>query len=562
MHFPRTWLRCVVSALLTSTAIASVAPGATASTRVESSATSNLTYDGLPVLRITGTGGGPAANFNPFLPTSALSGYSAVNMIYEPLVQFNLLRANATYPWLATSWKWSNSDKTLTFQLRHGVKWTDGTGFTSSDVVFTFDLLKANAALDVNAVSFKTIKATGPYSVAMTFAQPSYAEFYSIAGLTPIVPQHIWKSVKKPSTYLDLDPVGTGPFVYKSYNPQLFVLTRNPHYWQAGKPEIGELLYYGLSFDTAGLELKNGQLDWADYFYTSGHNSSFTKKSSYNHYFYPSVAVNDIVPNLKVYPLNVLAVRQAISLAINRQEVTLLGEYGFEPPVVTATGLILPADASLVAPSYAHSNLGYNVKKALQVLEKAGFKLSNGVLTKNGQPVRMTLLGPSGYHDWMDDLSVIAADLKQIGIIATVQGVAVPTWAQRLANGQFDLTINGSTEGPTPYTAYDGWLDDTLSAPVGHSAIGDQERWYDPATQRDLHSYLTATTAAGRTAALYRLEGVMVQQLPVIPLVYAVDWGMYSASRVVGWPSASDPYDLGSPYTPNAEVVVLHLHAR
>ena len=132
----------------------------------------------LPILEITGTGGGPAANFNPFLPTSALNAYSAVSMIYEPLVQFNILKEGSTYPWLATAWTWSDGDKTLTFKLRDGVKWTDGQPFTSADVVFTFELMKKYAALNVNGVDFASITAPDDKTVVMTLQD---------AGVHPVV---------------------------------------------------------------------------------------------------------------------------------------------------------------------------------------------------------------------------------------------------------------------------------------------------------------------------------------------------------------------------------------
>jgi peptide/nickel transport system substrate-binding protein len=54
------------------------------------------------------------------------------------------LKNGATTPWLATAWAWSNSDKTLTFTIRNGVKWSDGVAFSAKDVVYSFNLLKKN----------------------------------------------------------------------------------------------------------------------------------------------------------------------------------------------------------------------------------------------------------------------------------------------------------------------------------------------------------------------------------------------------------------------------------
>src|SRR5581483_94874 len=86
--------------------------------------------------------------FNPYGATASLL---SAGIIYEPLWYVNQDN-NQGHPWLAKSYKWAKGNKTLTFVLRSGVKWTDGKSLTASDVVFTFNLLKKFPALDVNAV--------------------------------------------------------------------------------------------------------------------------------------------------------------------------------------------------------------------------------------------------------------------------------------------------------------------------------------------------------------------------------------------------------------------------
>src|SRR6266849_4944288 len=92
------------------------------------------------VLTIDNEGGSLwTCNFNPFNLSDI--GYS-LGPVYEPLVFVNTLQNAKTTPWLATSWAWSNGNKTITFTIRNGVKWTDGKPMTAADVVFTFNLLK------------------------------------------------------------------------------------------------------------------------------------------------------------------------------------------------------------------------------------------------------------------------------------------------------------------------------------------------------------------------------------------------------------------------------------
>jgi peptide/nickel transport system substrate-binding protein len=98
-------------------------------------------------------------DFNPFSPTTQLP---ATGLIYEPLWFFDMADSSQTHPWLATSYAWSNGGKTLTFDLRQGVKWSDGTPFTSADVAYTFNLIKSNAALNESALPITSAVAEGP----------------------------------------------------------------------------------------------------------------------------------------------------------------------------------------------------------------------------------------------------------------------------------------------------------------------------------------------------------------------------------------------------------------
>ncbi len=85
--------------------------------------------------------------FNPYNGSDEFDSFGPV---YEELVYMDSLKDGATTPWLATAWAWSNNDKTLTFTIRSGVKWSDGVAFSAKDVLFSFNLLKNNSALDLN----------------------------------------------------------------------------------------------------------------------------------------------------------------------------------------------------------------------------------------------------------------------------------------------------------------------------------------------------------------------------------------------------------------------------
>ncbi len=164
------------------------------------------------IITVNNNAGEPLTNnFNPLVPTSTLDFYGSWSMIYEPLVQYDVQKPGVTYPWLAASWKWSNGNKTLVFELRHGVKWSDGQPFTSKDVVFTFDLMKKYPSVNLYGLDFTSVTAQGAYQVTMKFPASNYTDFYYAAELSPIIPDHIWSTISNPATYADTNPIGTGP---------------------------------------------------------------------------------------------------------------------------------------------------------------------------------------------------------------------------------------------------------------------------------------------------------------------------------------------------------------
>jgi peptide/nickel transport system substrate-binding protein len=517
------------------------------------------------ILTVVGNTGGPQPkDFNPYLPTSGINAlWGAAGMIYEPLAQQNSVKPSINYPWLAKSWAWTNDNKTLTFHLRSGVTWTDGKPFTSADVVFTFNMLKKNPQINTGGITFDTVSAPNPTTVVMTFKTPSFTQFYYIAEAAYIVPKHIWAKVSNPATYQNLKPVGTGPFMLSTFQPSSMLLVRNPHYWQPGLPKIYGLRYVQYSSNTTAIEdQESGTIDWAGGPIPDGQKLYVDRAPQYNHFWYPANGIVSILPNQHVWPLNMVAVRKAISLAIDRQQISKVGESGYEPPVENATGLLLPNYASQLDPKYANAKLTKNVTQAKQVLQQAGFKLdSNGVMALNGREIKLTLGDPSGFVDYMTDDQVIAKELKDIGIQVNVQGLSTNGWESDIATGNFDMTLCWSQSGDIFYIL-DSIIDYKLSAPIGKSASGDYERWNDSETQALLTQYQTAPTAAGRQQALSGLEGVMVNKVPVIPVVGASDWGSYSTRKVTGFPSPDNPYDAATAGTPNGEVVALHLVPR
>ena len=145
-------------------------------------------------------------SFNPFNPSNLGEGVT-MGQVYEPLAFVDTLENGKATPWLATSWAWSDGNKMLTFTIRQGVKFNDGTPMTAADVAFTFNLMKKYPTLDVNSVwsVLSSVTQQGD-NVVMTFKAPAVPYFYYIADQVPIVPEHVWSKISNPVTLRRLQP--------------------------------------------------------------------------------------------------------------------------------------------------------------------------------------------------------------------------------------------------------------------------------------------------------------------------------------------------------------------
>ncbi len=506
--------------------------------------------------------------FNPYVPTDAPYGMGATGLIYEPLIQFDLAAPPKYYPWLATGYSWSNGGKTISFTIRTGVKWNNGTPFTPADVAFTYNLMMKNASINSGGLTMTSVTTSGN-TVTLNFPTAQYTNLEEIAGVG-IVPESIWSKAGPPATYADANPVGTGPYMLSSFTPQGFTLKKNPYYWQPAKVKIQKVYFPVYTSNTGALNaLFSGQIDWTGNFIPGLQKDFVDTSPAYHHYWEAPGGTNSLFPNLNTWPTNQLAVRQAISDAVDRQLVATEGEAGLEDPVLNKTGLTLPTFSAWSGPVASETNSATaNVAAAKAVLTAAGYTLnSSGYFEKGGQVVALTITDPSAYTDYAEDDSIIAGELKAAGIDATFSGQAVTTWDADVADGDFQLTMHWSNGGLTPYNMYNGWLNSTLA--TGSAATGDFERVNDPALDADLAALAGDATVTQQTADLVPLENYVSANLPIIPMTTASEWFEYNSQNFVGWPTQADPYETGQPSGTNNgpgsgtdEVVILNLSPR
>ena len=496
--------------------------------------------------------------FNPF---NSDVNFLSAGTVYEQLTFVNGLKSGQTTDWLASSYKWSNANKTLTFTIRKGVKWTDGKPLTGADVLFTFNLIKKFPALDLNAswAVLKSVTQNGN-QIVFQFKTAAVPYFYYIADQTPIVPQHIWSTIANPVTYKDPHPVGSGPFKMGSCSPQVIKYTKNSDYWQKGKPTI-ETIYYPAftSNDPANQQLASGKAQWGSQFIPNIEKFYVSKSSDHHYWFPPTVNVSVFINN-KDPILKDVAVRKAMAYAIDRQKVSEVGEYGYEP-ASNQTGIVTPTFASWLDQALA-KQVSYNPQKAISILTAAGYKKKGDQFyTPDGKPLSFTMINIGGYSDWVASAQIVQEDLKKIGIKVTPENLSSTTYDADNYAGKFQLSYNGNLSGgPAPYYELRQLLYSKNSAPIGKNASTNWERYENPAVDQLIDSYAATADPTKQHEIVRKLEKVMVDDIPVIPVTEGVDWYQYNTKDHSGWVTQQNPYAQPSAYVyPDWGVVAMNL---
>jgi peptide/nickel transport system substrate-binding protein len=497
-------------------------------------------------------------NFNPFIQSSAATLLGATSLVYEPLLQANAIKPGQYYNWLATGYSWSRGGDAITFKIRPGVKWSNGAPLTASDVAFTYELLKKYPDVNNFGLNISSVSTAGD-SVTINFASPQYANLQNIAGQVYVVPQAIWSKVGDPGKYTDGNPVGTGPYTISQFTSQGITLKRNPSYWGT-KPAVSSIQFPTYASANSALSaLQTDQLMWAGNF-IPGVQKVYEAGSSSHQVWFPPVQTNSLEPNLTKFPTNQPAVRKAISLAIDRTALSQQAEGGLEPPVSNASGLTLPVFQQFLSPSVASNTLPAhaNPAAAKAVLRSAGYVMgSDGFFrTKSGQKLSLDITNPSSFSDYAAGDQMVAGWLRKAGIDATFVGQSVTAWSADIASGNFQLTSHWSQTSVSPYQLYNDWLN---SAQATSNAAGDYERLKDAHVDAMLSKLASDNSLAALQSDLAPIEQYVANNLPIIPTVYGVVFDEYNTSKFTGWPSASNPYESGSPNTPTNEVVILHL---
>jgi peptide/nickel transport system substrate-binding protein len=422
-----------------------------------------------------------------------------LNQIFEPLFITN---PNGTLaPWLAKSFTTSSNHLTWTFNLRPGVKFSDGKALTADDVVFSIKREAANSDGPLSFLDFaiKSVTAKGSSTVVVKLSAP-WAPFESDMSVfaNAILPANFGGKSEK--AFFE-SPVGTGPFTLASWTPDSnLTLKANPGYWQPGKPYVDSVtINYVTDDNQRVLQVTSGQAQIADSV-PPANVSQLKSNSAVTVSLFPAWQVDLLVFNEQVAYFKDVHVRRAITYAINRPGLVQAASFGtarpggsFFPPSLEFYDATTPA-------------LAYSVTNAKAELAKSAYP--HGFSTK--------LLVSAGDQTYAEFAQIIQSDLAKIGIkvsITTLDHAAFETTFQKYDYDMFiDYAINDISDP-----------DEMASFETDYKSGGSKSYWssYDnPKVIALVHQAEAEFDPTKRKALYAQIQSLVAQDAPFVALDY------------------------------------------
>jgi peptide/nickel transport system substrate-binding protein len=442
-----------------------------------------------------------------------------------------LLRVNrqtqALEPELAQSWKVSKDGRQITFQLRSGISFSDGTPFSAEDVAYTVQQLMDPALHSPTGDAFRSgpgnteTKILSATQISITFPAP-------VAGLdrqfdqVAILSAH---SGKKEMAVL-------GPFMVEDYKPGATVLLkRNPNYWKTDAQ--GRKLPYLDSIhldiqpnrDVEMLRFKRSEIDLINSLDSEYFDKLAATSPQLVHDAGPSLDseqmwFNEVakspLPGYKKTWFRSATFRRAVSQAINRDD---LARVVFRGHAQAAIGPVSPANKFWFNARLKPET--YSPDTALKALQGEGFRMENGTLKdKDGNEVIFSVITNSGnkYRERM--ATMIQEDLQKIGIHVNVVTLDFPSLIERMTQTfDYEAILLGLTNvGLDPSEQMNVWLSSSENHQWNPSEKSPETPW-EAEIDRLMRAQASSADAQKRKESFDRVQEIAVEQAPFIYLV-------------------------------------------
>jgi peptide/nickel transport system substrate-binding protein len=385
---------------------------------------------------------------------TAFASLRLLELVYEPLVTLDA-ELNIV-PALAESWTFADDAQTLTMSLRQGVTFHDGSDFTAADVVASFNRIlneETGAAARANYLSISSMDTPDDYTVVFSLSISDVPLLAAMASINAaIAPSEVIESGDFAAA-----AIGTGPFILDEWVPEEVTrLSANPNWWGEG-PFVDGVEMRVIPDEASTLAaLRAGEIDFAllnDPLVATllRGDAAITLNAV------PALAYHVLQLNPARPPMDNLQVRQAMSCAIDRQEVLDSASLGEG----TVTGpLTIPAYQVDTSMFFCYEK---DLDRARQLMAESGVEpFTIQAIVANAEP-------PTA----LSEAQSIQAQLAEIGITLEIEPLELSVYVDRWLAGDFDTAVALNGGRPDPYTMYARYWTTTGNLQVVTNYIDD-----------------------------------------------------------------------------------------
>ncbi len=405
---------------------------------------------------------------------------------------------------------------TITYKLRSGVTWHDGSPFSAEDVKFTWQTImnpKVNVMSREGYDKIKTIDTPDQYTVIVRFK-----EYYAshLLLFNTILPKHVLQNVSDINkAAFNRSPIGTGPFKFKEWMLAENVVVEANTAYHRGKPKLDKIIYKVIPDTNIMLiQLKAGEVDIVS-------NMAFAQLDQIKDIdgikavITPSMIWEHLDFNLDNSLFQDVRVRQAIALGIDKQS------------IITN---VLKNAASLATGDQSPLSWAYNpaikpevrdINAARNLLVQAGWKLGEGgIFVKNGSKLTFSLAFPTGNKYRETVASVIAQQLKEVGILVELRPMdAKVFFSDTLKKRGFEMAMYAWVGGVDPSNVelwHSKMIPSANNGFTGQNYAGWRNAEVDLLTEQGVR----LVDIEGRKQIYFHIQDIMLREYPVIPLYY------------------------------------------
>ncbi len=491
--------------------------------------------------------GGDLASLNPVLNSETRLGYIAqMTMAYFARYDSH----NRPVPELLTviptqsNGGISADGKTITWHLRHGVRWSDGAPFTADDVIFSTNVVNNPANNVIGRDGWNLIqKMDEPdkYTVVYHLRKPYAAylpTFFGSAGANPcLLPKHLLGLLPNINQApYNAKPIGIGPFRVVSWRRGDAVeLEANPYYWR-GKPKLNRITYRIVPDRNTLLTLmQTGEIDlWP--LVPAGYIDRTKTLAGFHTDVIPSYYFAHLDFNLKNVILRDVRVREALRYAIDRKTLVQKTTFGYAIP---QESMVSPANPV----SDQHISMTpYDPAKARALLDQAGWKVGpDGIRTKNGQRLSLRYASYTGAPDTDARIEMLRSWWKAVGVEIQLQKYAVNVFFENpggiIYGGKFDVT--GFAWGGDPIGELSNLYECNQAPPAGQNMM----HYCNPKVDAALEHFKRSYNEAQRQRYVSFEQEQIVKDVPTIVLLVLKDGYAYNADLKGFHPNQVSPFD-------------------